>query len=349
MTDQQLQPRQQGNCPLSTKEWIVVLNSEINTLKYPDLLPFMSFILVNVIFLITFTVNTSLAYSNCIASNSSNPNCKLAASLTFLSINLYPIMSIILGIVMAVGFGAFLIEYFKIDKKVKAYKYLREDIIHGETDSNKIRKEWGKINMTNLNIKNYLTFDKIIVVMLIALALLVISALPDYFIQGQERNYSIQTFLVAVISALVTIMLVGLTAGYVKSTKEMLDEQVKARKMAFVEKKLENIYSPMNIAYNEFRLKLDSLPNDRIPDNYCSEFIALNDAILKVSNKYYHLLTLEMLNYYSIELWKAWEQFLHARTLENYIILNSRINMFNDLSTREMKSEQELLNSLQNS
>jgi hypothetical protein len=78
-------------------------------------------------------------------------------------------MSIILGIAMAIGFIAFLIEYFKTDNKVKAYKYIRENIISGETDSNKIRKEWEKINMTNLDIKKYLTVLSFITILFVAL------------------------------------------------------------------------------------------------------------------------------------------------------------------------------------
>lgn len=169
MTGQQ--PRQQGNCPLTFKEWIVVLSGEINKLKYPDLLPFGSFILVIMIFLITFMVNTSLSYSNCIASNSTNSTnskCELAASLTVLSLNIYYFMAIILFIGLGIGVIIFLIEYINTNKKIKAYKNIMENIISGETDSNKIRKEWEKINMTNKDNKKYLTVLSFIVILFVA-------------------------------------------------------------------------------------------------------------------------------------------------------------------------------------
>ncbi|VVB90754.1 Uncharacterised protein [uncultured archaeon] len=170
------------NCPLSSKEWIIVLNSEINTLKYPDFLPLMNVFLIVMIAYITIMVNASLDYNRCIASNLSNSNCKLPASLTFLFVNLYPSVAMALAVLIAIGFINFLIGYFKADRRIKACKIIRESIIRGETDSNNIRKKWEKINMKNWNIKKYLS----LIVLFIALLFV---ALLIFNYQWLTSNY----------------------------------------------------------------------------------------------------------------------------------------------------------------
>ncbi len=94
-------------------------------------------------------------------------------------------------------------------------------------------------------------------ILLFGLLLVSLSIFYDYLIflfTNKQPDYSIQTQITSIAAAFSTIVLVIITAGYAKSTKKMLDEQVKIRKMASIEKRLENIYSPINIAFNKFRL-----------------------------------------------------------------------------------------------
>ena len=139
-----------------------------------------------------------------------------------------------------------------------------------------------------------------------------------------------------------------MTTHYARSTKELLDEQIRTRKISSIEKKLENIYSPINIALNKFKLNCEYLPEDRVPQVYNTEFKDLNDVIMDIASRYYHLLNQETINYYDKEVWKAWLQYSNnSSDINNYKLLNSRIKMFNDLNTRQLNLEKRLFNDLQ--
>ena len=116
------------NCPLSIENWIIVLNTEISNLKYPDLMimlnPIIIFLITFIGFMIT-SVNTPL--------------------LPIFSSIWRPIWTILL-ILTVIAIIFFSIDYNKTHKKKKKIKKLRDKIIFGElTDSNKIRNEWKKV------------------------------------------------------------------------------------------------------------------------------------------------------------------------------------------------------------
>ena len=116
------------NCPLSIENWIIVLNTEISNLKYPDLMimlnPIIIFLITFIGFMIT-SVNTPL--------------------LPLFSSIWRPIWTILL-ILTVIAIIFFSIDYNKTHKKKKKIKILRDKIIFGElTDSNKIRNEWKKV------------------------------------------------------------------------------------------------------------------------------------------------------------------------------------------------------------
>lgn len=111
---------------------------------------------------------------------------------------------------------------------------------------------------------------------------------------------------------------------------------------------MENIYSPINIAFNKFRLNCESLPEGRIPSVYNNEFKDLNDVIMDIASKYGHLFNQETINYYDHEVLKAWLQYSRNPTdIASYKLLNSRIIMFNDFNGRQLNLEKKLLHDLQ--
>ncbi len=166
-------------------------------------------------------------------------------------------------------------------------------------------------------------------------------------ITGKGLSSSIRTELTSIISAFSTIILVVITAGYAKITNELLDEQVKLRKISSFEKRLEYIYSPINMALIQFIINCESLPENRIPQVYNYSFKELNDVIMNIASKYYHLIDQKIINYYNSELWKIWLQYSSRPDIDNYRLLNSRIKMFGDYITTHLNLEKESLNRLQ--
>lgn len=188
---------------------------------------------------------------------------------------------------------------------------------------------------------------------LLLIGLLLVVLLPvlresiNSILKGGELSSSIRIEITSIILAISTIILVIITAGYAISTKDLLDDQVKSRKIAPIEKVLENIYSPILIALNQFMLNCESLPENRIPDVYNNAFKDFNDAIMNIASKYFHLMNQEIINYYNTELWKAWLQYSSRPDIENYKILNSRVKMFGEYVTKQLNLEKESLNKLQ--
>lgn len=189
-------------------------------------------------------------------------------------------------------------------------------------------------------------------ILLFALLIVALSIFVDFIVSlytHRQPDYLIQTQMTSTILAFSTVVLVIITVGYAKSTKDLLDEQIKLRKIASFEKRLENIYSPINIAFNRFKLNCESLLDDRIPSVYNNEFKDLNDLIMNIARKYGHLFNQDTINYYDNEVWKAWLQYSSNSTIDNYKLLNSRIIEFNRQNTMNMNREMGLLVILQNS
>ncbi|MCZ7404937.1 MAG: hypothetical protein O8C67_08405 [Candidatus Methanoperedens sp.] len=201
------------------------------------------------------------------------------------------------------------------------------------------------------DVKGHSNFTLGLYILLVALLMVALSIFGDYLVSiftNKQPDYTIQAQITSTILAFSTIILVIITANYAKSTKEMLDEQIKMRKIGSIEKRLENIYSPINIAFNKFRLNCESLPEDRIPSLYNNAFKDLNDVIMDIASKYGHLFNQETINYYDHEVLPAWLQYSRNPTdIASYKLLNSRIIMFNDFNGRKLYSEKKLLFDLQ--
>lgn len=194
------------------------------------------------------------------------------------------------------------------------------------------------------------TFPDGLIISLFIGVVVILSLISDYFIslfKGINPDYSIQQQITTIISGLFTIVLVLITARYAKSTKDLVDEQVKSRQVASIEKVLENIYSPITIALNQFMINCESLPENRIPEGYNNSFKDFNDVIMNIATKYYHLINQKIINYYNFELWQAWLQYSSNSDIDNYKLLNSRIKMFGDYITKQLNLEKESLNKLQ--
>ncbi|MCK4797557.1 MAG: hypothetical protein KAT05_09260 [Spirochaetes bacterium] len=181
------------------------------------------------------------------------------------------------------------------------------------------------------------------------LLIVFVPILIDYIssiITGKEPSFSIRTEITPIIYAFSTIILVIITANYAKSTNELLNEQVRLRKLNYSKDILENVYSPLNNALNKYRLNTESPLIDRIPNNYNREFEALYDDILKINNKYNHLINQKINNRFRV-VWNSWIQYLNDSTLANYNILNDYINLFNAEITVHFNLEKNSFNNLQ--
>lgn len=153
------------------------------------------------------------------------------------------------------------------------------------------------------------------------------------------------------INAYAVVILVFLTLWYAYSTRSMLGEQTKSRKIAAMEKKLEHVYSPMNNALNKSKLYIESLPKDTIPNGYASFFNDLINNFEVINKDYGHLFDSDMKKHYK-ETYESWKQFLIDRSstekmLKNYKNLNESIKKFHEIVESKIKTEIELLNSLQ--
>ena len=199
------------------------------------------------------------------------------------------------------------------------------------------------------DVENYSIFTYGLIFILIALLFVSVAILGDYInslFTGKEPSYSIQTQITSIVLAFSTIILVIITAGYAKSTKKLLDEQVILRKIASIEKVLENVYSPMNNALNEFRLQNDNLPNDKIPENYDRNFQDLYNNFQKIDVKYHHLFDQKIIKC-DIEIWGLWNQYIREKNIPNYKLLNSRIDKFNDVISHKIDKNKLLLKNFQ--
>lgn len=148
------------------------------------------------------------------------------------------------------------------------------------------------------------------------------------------------------INAFAVVILVILTGWYAYSTKSMLTEQTKNRKIEAIEKKLEHVYSPINNSLNKFKLELEPFPSDTIPDTYNELFKNLNYELMEVHKNYGHLFDQDLLQYHH-EVWDSWKQYSSRRILENYKNLNALINKFHALIGIKIREETKSLNNLQ--
>lgn len=197
--------------------------------------------------------------------------------------------------------------------------------------------------MINMGDEKY--FNIICGLLLVLLVPVLLTTLVDYINSlrtGVDPNYSTLTLLVAGVVAFATIRLVNLTSKYAKSTKDMLNEQVKLRKIASIEKMLENVYSPMDNTLTEFELTLKPFSTDKIPGTYDHTFKDLNDKLFKIKMNYGHLFDDDIIKYYK-EIWDSWQQYSDAKTLDNYKILNNSIYKFHDILNIKIKKEKEHL------
>lgn len=148
------------------------------------------------------------------------------------------------------------------------------------------------------------------------------------------------------INALSVVVLVIITSWYALSTRSMLSEQMKNRKTVATEKKLEHVYSPINNATNEFKVKLMPLPIDRIPDIYDKTFNEFIEKVTKVDKNYGHLFDNQMQNYF-LKMWESWIQYQNKKTFDDYLNLNGNINTFHSYVGIKIQEETEMLNNLQ--
>ena len=197
-----------------------------------------------------------------------------------------------------------------------------------------------------MNIK----FSLVAQLLFVVLILVFLGTLIDYcnsLNTGVESSYSIQTIIVTGVLAFATLLLLIITGDYAKSTKEMLDEQIKLRKIAAIEKKLENVYNPTETALNEFLMKFPvRLKNeDNIPDNFLETFSELNDKLMDIRKNYLHLISQTMSNK-NREVFKSWLLFSNEKNIDNFNNLINIVGIFHSSMFIEIKKETAKLNEL---
>jgi hypothetical protein len=116
------------DCPLSPTDWVMVLSSEICNMKHPDFVkiinPIMLFLIAYIGYMIA-SVNTVLAP-------------------VFYS--LYSPILALFAVTCIIVFIYWLIDFYKVCKREKALKELREKIIFGkEKDCIKIREKYSAL------------------------------------------------------------------------------------------------------------------------------------------------------------------------------------------------------------
>jgi hypothetical protein len=155
------------------------------------------------------------------------------------------------------------------------------------------------------------------------------------------------------VTAGATVVLAAITAFYAYLTNSILKEQRRAIKIAALEKKLENIYSPLEEAIVTFILDIKKIQ----PSNYSESkqkvetiFLELADKLKKVKRNYGHLIDKDIFRYHrKIWYFSPTEGFLEWKTqgeLDN-LISNFRndIELFDkDISKKKDMYKIELYN-----
>lgn len=163
-------------------------------------------------------------------------------------------------------------------------------------------------------------------------------------------NSVISSFLTGItsnITGLATVVLAIITWKYIGITKKILDEQIKLRKIAAIEKKLERVLNPIENALKEFidkynkRLKTD----DKISGEFHATFSKLNDQLMDVRKNYLHLIGQNISNK-DIEVFKSWLLFSNEKNNENYNSLMDTIQIFHSFIIIEIKIETTILDEL---
>lgn len=163
-------------------------------------------------------------------------------------------------------------------------------------------------------------------------------------------NSVISSFLTGItsnITGLATVVLAIITWKYIGITKKILDEQIKLRKIAAIEKKLEKVLNPIENALNEFidkynkRLKIE----DKISDEFHATFSELNSKLMDVRKNYLHLIGQNISNK-DIEVFKSWLLFSNEKNNENYNSLMDTIQIFHSFIIIEIKIETTILDEL---
>ena len=190
------------------------------------------------------------------------------------------------------------------------------------------------------------------------LVLVLIGMLISLFI---AKSISINTFTLGllnlsflIILILVNICYVIITGWYAHSTKLMLDNQTKTRKIDALEKKLEKIYSPINAELIKFNSYFEPSHEQEIPDFYNKVLDSLNDELLNINRGYGHLSDPNIRKYYK-EFRELSDEFKQQcirkderiSTFSLYMNLNNLIKNFHTELKGNIKKEIELLTNLQ--
>ena len=254
----------------------------------------------------------------------------------------FKVTSDISGLFIIEGQGSLRLNNHKFDLQKNDFCYISFAEKSNSFDTDYARKDsnvrfYGDVRVAKINSKNVIESDFV------------------YWLKKQPETFN--AFFGA-INAFSVIILVILTGWYAYSTKSMLieqrltlDEQRKGRKIDGIEKKLENVYSPIEEAVTEFKLELEQLlilnrENPTLPNEVRDIFRKMAENMLTVKKNYGHLIDSDTI--FSFQ--DVWNIYLHldkTTQREQTDILKSLINTFHAHITNKIYEYNKQLKELQ--
>jgi len=154
------------------------------------------------------------------------------------------------------------------------------------------------------------------------------------------------------INLVITSILVVVTSIYVAITFEILRQSKTERVLDNIEKILINVYSPIDTMLKRYKLSYEyhqSGDSKKIPDNFNSIFMELNDELFKIQTNYGYLFKPDLILYYN-NAWKIWRQYLGSEDIEKKKTLveqlNGDINILHDFITQQINAEKKKKNEI---
>ena len=143
MTEQNKEDSNEGDCPLTRSDWVMFLSGEIhneesrNNIDTTPTFALLVVVVFSIIGIMLAVITTNL------------PDANINHILSDLLIFGYIISAIVI-VYIAYTLYSLLFLHPKVQENVEKLKNLRENVISGETDSNKIRKKWEELNKIQL-------------------------------------------------------------------------------------------------------------------------------------------------------------------------------------------------------
>lgn len=155
------------------------------------------------------------------------------------------------------------------------------------------------------------------------LLIIVSATLIIAFLIDSIANISNESILIAV-----TSIYVILNYGNLKKMQVNMDQKKTKMVLDDIEKKLMNVYSPIDTVLKKYKLYLgfyQSGDSKKIPENFDNIFMEMNDEVFKIQKNYGYLFEPDLIQFYN-NIWKVWEQYLGSEDVEKMEMLFEKLN-----------------------